>query len=142
MAGRGMRARAPVSYNDKAESMEPAWLKSIKSTKSSTPPKRTKGKDAASKDSAEKENAVTKAPKLTKPAKEQPKAPALDKASPVSEDKKPKEKKASQKGEKSAKPAARGRNAGVTIVPIGALLPLSWAKFLHHPYEISYSLCT
>lgn len=127
MTGRGMRARAPVSYNDKAESMEPAWLKSIKSTKSSTPPKKTKGKAAASKGSAEKENAAAKAPK---PAKVEPKAAAVDKASPVSDDKKPKEKKNSQKGEKSTKPAARGRNAGVTIVPIGAWSPRSRAIFL------------
>ena len=115
MTGRGQRARAAISYNEKTSSgFEPAWLQSIKPAKSDTPPKKEKIKPSAG--SAEKENAkhdVAK-PKSSKPQKTSSKEKIAVVAST-----KTKHKKASAKAEKATTQAARGRNAGVTVVAIG-----------------------
>lgn len=120
MSGRSMRARAPVNYNDK-DSMEPAWLKKLHTTASSTPPKMREkagsSKTASSSDSADKENTA----KQMNKSKEQ-------KSSKLQTTAKTKTKDPAEKAEKSIKhakkekkmvAAARGRNAGVTVVPIG-----------------------
>lgn len=121
MAGRGMRARAPVSYNDKNPTgMVPAWLKTIQPNVNDPPvePKRRKK--------------VTKSKKQTTESPEKENTSDISDASPTVKSRGPQgkskgnlETKASQhkmrennKGKK--KPvAARGRNAGLKIVPIG-----------------------
>jgi hypothetical protein len=118
MSGRVSRQRAPVDYNNK-ESMVPAWLKGIQSTKSQTPPKKASKKVVSSPGSAEKENgAVEKktAPK-SKPSKSS-KGAEKEKVA-VAGEKKLKQKKSSTIAEKAAAQPARGRNAGLTVVPIG-----------------------
>jgi len=118
MSGRVSRQRAPVDYNNK-ESMVPAWLKGIQSTKSQTPPKKASKKVVSSPGSAEKENgAVDKKaapkPKTLKSSKRSEKEKVA-----VAGEKKSKQKKPSTIAEKAAAQPARGRNAGLTVVPIG-----------------------
>ena len=124
MSGRVSRQRAPVDYNNK-ESMVPAWLKGIQSTKSQTPPKKASKKVVSSPGSAEKENgAVEKktAPK-SKPSKSSKGAEKEQVA--VAGEKKLKQKKSSTIAEKAAAQPARGRNAGLTVVPIGEFRSLT-----------------
>jgi dihydroxyacetone kinase len=118
MSGRVSRQRAPVDYNNK-ESMVPAWLKGIQSTKSQTPPKKASKKVISSPGSAEKENGVVEKKAISKPkASKSSKGSEKETVAPVAE-KKIKQKKSSTIGEKAAAQPARGRNAGLTVVPIG-----------------------
>ncbi|KAL4537148.1 hypothetical protein Ndes2437B_g08300 [Nannochloris sp. 'desiccata'] len=117
MSGRVSRQRAPVDYNNK-ESMVPAWLKGIQSTKSQTPPKKASKKVVSSPGSAEKENGA-----VDKKAAPKPKPSKSSKGSEkekvvVAGEKKSKQKKPSTIGEKADAQPARGRNAGLTVVPI------------------------
>jgi hypothetical protein len=118
MSGRVSRQRAPVDYNNK-ESMVPAWLKGIQSAKSQTPPKKASKKVVSSPGSAEKENGVVdkKAAPKSKTSKSH-KGSGKEKVA-VAGEKKSKQKKPSTIGEKAAAQPARGRNAGLTVVPIG-----------------------
>ena len=147
MTSRGLRTRAPVNYNDKT-SMEPAWLRSIGTAKSDTPPKKVKTKSKSSSGSEGKENAAaarkSTAPKLksTQPAVDN--NPPQDK--PV-ESKPSKPRKSTAPAPKDAKPAsqpARGRNAGLTVVPIGECHDLAANSTLglkfHPPHLTLYTL--
>ncbi len=118
MSGRVSRQRAPVDYNDKNSTMIPAWLKGIQSSKSQTPPKKASKITVSSPGSAEKENGVVeKKAAKPKPPKSS-KGPEKETVAGAAE-KKPKQKKSSTIGEKAAAQPARGRNAGLTVVPIG-----------------------
>lgn len=135
MSGRGLRARAPVSYNDKATSMEPAWLKGITSTKATNISNAKQKKPSAASGLDEKENDAGKALKSLKNQKpansSKPPKGTKSKAKDDSEktvansNDSQKDVSAGAKGQKKRKastvqPAAsRGRNAGVTVVPIG-----------------------
>lgn len=122
MTGRGLRARAPVDYNKK-DSMEPAWLKAIHSTKAPTPLKKQEKNKVQSPGSAEKENAAT-AKKSVQRAKATKQAKAADKSkAAATTEKKLKQKKASPKEEKAAPQPTRGRNAGLAVVTIGKSIP-------------------
>lgn len=127
MAGRGMRVRAPVSYNDK-DSMVPAWLKTIQPSVTDAPQelknskkKKSQGRKKAIEGSSDKENSTSHGgePGAVRPKGEST-AVAEKKATNAAKTAK---KKSKQNNDKSSKPAAtRGRNAGLTVVPISALL--------------------
>lgn len=127
MAGRGMRVRAPVSYSDK-DSMVPAWLKTIQPSVTDAPQdlktkkkKKVQTGKKAIEGSSDKENSTSHG---GEPGAVRPKG----QSSAVGEKKgtnaaKTMKKKSTISNEKSSKAAAtRGRNAGLTVVPIGALL--------------------
>lgn len=137
MSGRGLRARAPVSYNDKANSMEPAWLKGITSTKTNGISNGKQKKPSSASELDEKENDAGKALKSLKNQKpaNSSKPPKGNKSKAKMDTEKHAEKlndsqndvSVGAKGQRkrkasTAQPAAsRGRNAGVTVVPIGDL---------------------
>jgi hypothetical protein len=116
-----MRARAPVSYNDKGSTgMVPAWLKTIQPNVTDPPAeskKRKKPVKAKKKieGSPDKENGSI-------PSAEEP---TVDPVGPSSNGSgstgnKSRTKKTNvgkSKGKKAV--AARGRNAGLTVIPIG-----------------------
>jgi hypothetical protein len=121
-----MRVRAPVSYNDK-DSMVPAWLKTIQPSVTDAPQelkskkkKKVQGAKKAIEGSSDKENNTSHGgesgavrPKGQSSAVEKKgtnAAKTMKKKSTVDNDKSPKA------------AATRGRNAGLTVVPIGALL--------------------
>jgi len=110
--------------------MEPAWLKKLQTTHSSTPPKKSRKPSKSRDGSAEKENSKeSKIPTKAKKMAEQQNAEEAHKPSEPLE--KAKKGKKSQKPEKATKEAARGRNAGVTVVPIGEkVLPVHGTALL------------
>jgi hypothetical protein len=114
MSGRGLRARSAVNYNDKQD-MVPAWLKGagLGKDEADTPPKRSKKASNArvSDGSAEKEN--TSSDKRNAKESKQ----TTGKSKPMAE--KPSKDRKEEKKSKAKQPAARGRNAGVAVVPIG-----------------------
>lgn len=130
-----MRTRAPVSYNDKNQTgMVPAWLKTIQPNVNDPPsePKRKKKTARQRKNvgtSPEKENASD--------------IPASDN-SPTVKSKGPPGKSNSKAGAKESQQknnvndkvtkkrvAARGRNAGLKIVPIGMCTLLTFLISRH-----------
>ena len=117
MTGRGLRVRAPVNYNDKTD-MEPAWLKSIGGTKTQSP-KKPRKKASTSKGSAEKENSGKEKKTATKSKNAKQEKHEDDEVLAAPTEKKTKPKKSLAKEDKPAPQAARGRNAGLTVVPIG-----------------------
>jgi len=126
MAGRGMRVRAPVSYSDK-DSMVPAWLKTIQPSVTDAPQqvkkfKKNKVQEQKKKTiegSSDKENSTSHGGEAVR-LKGQSSAAAEKKATNASKTVK---KKSTLNKVKSSKPTAtRGRNAGLTVEPISALL--------------------
>jgi hypothetical protein len=112
--GPSRRERAVVNYDDKQQSMQPGWLKSQKGATSSSPTENTKSRKSDSPpSSSEKENPKAKRA-IAKPNKaSKPQAPPKPKPAPKSAPK-------PARDDADKQPvAARGRNAGVTVVPIG-----------------------
>lgn len=116
-----MRARAPVSYNDKGSTgMVPAWLKTIQPNVTD-PPAESKKKKKPSKAKKKTEGSPDKENGSVPSAEE----PTVDPSGPSSKGSgsagiKAQTKKADvgkEKGKKTV--AARGRNAGLTVIPIG-----------------------
>lgn len=106
MVGRSLRARAPVSYNDK-DDMVPAWMK-------------TAGVDKPSSSGKENSSSGKGSPKASKEAPKK----AVDKSmqpEAKKDDGHVKGKK-NKDSKKSVQPAVRGRNAGVRVIPIGAFV--------------------
>lgn len=121
MAGRGMRARAPVSYSDKGSGMVPAWLKTIQPDINDPPaePKRKKkpvqSKKKKEAGSPNKENASESG--RDSPVVDTRPTAKTSKKNASSGNGKQVSKKKSEKDTKRI--PARGRNAGLTVVPIG-----------------------
>ena len=128
MAGRGMRARAPVSYNDKNPTgMVPAWLKTIQPNVNDPPaePKRKKKTVKSKKQTAgspEKEN--TSDISDVSPTVKSRGTKGASKGGPEAKTSQQKIKE-NNKGKKKGV-AARGRNAGLKIVPIGTCTLLTF----------------
>ena len=133
-----MRARAPVSYNDKNPTgMVPAWLKTIQPNVNDPPvePKRRKKVSKSKKEieaSSEKEN-TSNVPSgdvtLTVKSKGGPQGKSKGGVGANPPHQKIKEK---NKGPKKAV-AARGRNAGLKIVPIGTCALLTFRPTSEQP---------
>lgn len=137
MAGRGMRARAPVSYNDKNPTgMVPAWLKTIQPNVNDPPvePKRRKKVSKSKKEieaSSEKEN-TSNVPSGDVTLTVKSKGPQGKSKGRVGANPPHKKIKEKNKGPKKAV-AARGRNAGLKIVPIGTCALLTFRPTSEQP---------
>ena len=124
MAGRGLRVRAPVSYNDKDSQMVPAWLRTIQPSATDEPTEKrkkpaSKNKKISKRTVNNKENADGEAASLVAAGV----VDTVKESTSKNEDESKTKKKSSIKVTKGKKVvAARGRNAGLTVVPIGALL--------------------
>lgn len=135
MAGRGMRARAPVSYSDKSSGMVPAWLKTIQPNVNDPPaeskrkkkPAQSKKKEEAG--SPDKENASDSGKRPTAKT-----SGASKKSSGSGNGKQTSKKKSDPSKKETKRVPARGRNAGLTVVPIGAFVVdfgTGWSNFLN-----------
>lgn len=118
-----MRARAPVSYNDKDPAgMVPAWLKTIQPNVNDPPaePKRRKKTTKSKKNTGgtpDKENASDSPPNAKAPTVKSKGPAGKSRGATESTRSQPKNKGNDNVNKRAV--AARGRNAGLKIIPIG-----------------------